>query len=188
MISNLGRMLNIPAISGLIAIPQALLTLSTTVDTQTLNISNLLNYLDVSNINGEQLNQIYQMIKSFGGMLGLNVSEWTFDVNNFIATIQQIFPDPDQIYALKALLAQISGYAKIGTFAIVFVCLIVVGFNVYTAVITFWKKRVTKLCKVGFIIELILCALVIIACNVVNGAINSQIFFINNVVVPTFWA
>lgn len=188
MISNLGKLLNVSAISGLIAIPQALLSLCGTVDSQALNISNLLNYLDVSNINVDQVNQIYQTIKSVAAMLGLNVSDWTFNVNDFIVSLQQIFPDPDQIYALKHLLAQISGYAKVGIFAVVFVCLMVVGFNVYTAVIAFWKKKVTKLCKVGFIIELILCALVIVGCNVINGAINSQIFFINNVFVPTFWA
>lgn len=105
-----------------------------------------------------------------------------------MASVKEAFPDPNTIYDIKHILAQVSGIAKIGSFAVAFICLLVVGFNLYTAILAFWKKKVNKVCMVGFIVEIILVALVIIGCNILNGFVSSKIFIINTVCVPTFWA
>lgn len=187
VLTQIGNFFNTSAINGLMPIPQTLLALTSSVDTQASSISGLLDYLDVSNIDGQQLNQIFQAITGIAAMLGANVADWTFNANDFIASLKEILPTSDQIYQAKALLAQISSIAKSASLGVLLPCLLVVGFNIYTIVITFWKKRVTKLCKVGFIIEVVLAAITVIVCNVINTLINSKIFFLNNIVVPSFW-
>lgn len=186
IISLIGSTLEIPAISGKIAIPQTLFALCSGIDSQLTQISEILNYLDVSNVDGSKITQIYQVIVGIATMLGVNTADWTVNINDIIASIQQMFPDPSQINAIKVILAQISSIAKVGSIAIFLLCAIVVGFNIYTIVVTFKNKKVTKMCKVGFIIELIICAIVIIGCNYLNSLVSSKIFFINEVIVPTF--
>lgn len=188
ILSKLYETIHLDFLSGIFAIPQTLLSLFFSIDSQINSLVSIVDKFTTISDNVDSLNEITQYINTICTVLGVNVAANGETANSIISSIQSAMPSPDQIYQIKQGLYDISSIVKGASLATMIWVLIVIGFNVYAAIVCFAKKKITKGCIAAFTIEGIFVFLIILICLIANSAVQSMVFFMPNVVEPTGWA
>lgn len=175
-----------PYLATDVTLPQSFIALFSNIDPQITNVNNFHDLIDMSDRNGEALRQAQSVIRSVAPMLGINLGSGV-NVDDVMTTLKSVFPSQENIFAAKELLTQVSSIIKTISFSALLFSIVLVGFNIYTAVYCFVKKKLNRICTVGFFIEGIFALIIIVGVFVTNTVVHTHVPFINQIVAPTFW-
>ena len=187
VLTNLYNQFHIEFLSGLFAIPQTLLSMFFSIDTTVNFAIGIVDKFATAGNNLDSLHDVTQYVNMACNMLGIQVAANGETVNEIIAAIQSVLPSGEQLVAAKQGLSSIASIAKGASLGFMIWVLIVVGFNVYAAIICIAKKRITKGCTAAFIIEGVFAALFILIYVSINSVIQSFLFFLPNALEATGW-
>lgn len=186
ILAKIATAFNMPYLATDITLPQSLIALFSNIDPQITNVNNFLDLIDLSDRNGEALRQLQSIIRSVAPMLGINLGS-AVNIDDVMTSIKSVFPSPEKILAAKVMLEQVTMVIKTVFFSALLFSIVLVGFNVYTAIYCFVKRRVNRICTIGFFVEGVLALIIIVGVFVVNTVVHSHVAFINQVLAPTFW-
>lgn len=188
VLSNISKILQLPMVSGIFSIPQLILTSLFSIDHLITNVVNFFDTINLSRFDGESLAKLSQILTTIGTLAGAELGSKASNMNDLVGAVQSLLPDGAMLEYYKSILLSVGGAIKGASAGVMVVILTVVGFNIYTAIITFWKKRITKGCIAAFIIEGVFVLIFMIGCFVTNTIVHSYVFFLKDVIAPTGWA
>lgn len=185
VLTNISKILQLPMVSGIFSIPQLILTALFSVDHLISTVVNFFDTINLSRFDGESLAKLSQILTTIGTLAGAELSSKASNMNDLVGAVQSLLPDGAMLEYYKGILLSIGGTVKGASAGVMAVVLTVVGFNIYTAIITFWKKRITKGCIAAFIIEGAFVLIFMMGCFVTNTIVHSYVFFLKDVIAPT---
>ena len=188
VLSNIAKTLQLPMISGIFSIPQLIITALFSVDHLIATVVSFFDTINLSRFDGASLAKLSQILTTIGTLAGAELSAKASDMNDLVGAVQSLLPDGQILEYYKSILLSIGGTVKTASAIVMAVIMTVVGFNVYAAIVTFWKKRITKGVIAAFIIEGAFVLIFMIGCFIANTVVHSYVFFIKDVLAPTGWA